>query len=100
MYYQQGYPYILRPLYEQLISEESVFHAQLKERLPVKNKGYFIHCMVHIYIYQVADDKEKLRFRRTLKQFPFLINQNLPLSNSNEQPQNFVSKFCLSSLIR
>ena len=40
---------VLRPLYEQLISEESVFHAQLKERLPVKNKGYFIHCMVHIY---------------------------------------------------
>ena len=39
----------LRPVYEKFISDESVLHAKVKERLPVKNKGYFIHCMVHIY---------------------------------------------------
>ena len=39
----------LRRLYEKFISDESVLHVKVKERLPVKNKGYFIHCMVDTY---------------------------------------------------
>ena len=40
---------VLRPVYEKFISDESVLHVKVKERLPVKNKGYFIHCMVDTY---------------------------------------------------
>ena len=98
MYYKQGYPIIAALVWTINIGGK-YFSCSTQGKTPCEEQRIF-HSLYGAYIYQVADDKEKLRFRRTLKQFPFLINQNLPLSNSNEQPQNFVSKFRLSSLIR
>ena len=99
MYYQQGYPNTACGRCMKNLYWMKGLLCTTQGKTPCQEQRIF-HSLYGAYIYQVADDKEKLRFRRTLKQFPFLINQNLPLSNSNEKPQNFVSKFRLSSLIR